>query len=97
MQDNGIHVPPWEGRRAQDALEQVRQRHAPRHTPCVICRQAINYKRKGKADSLSVQHLRSRRDFPHLTWEPSNWAPAHKSCNSSAGAGGSSTDIGLTS
>lgn len=97
MQHNGITIAPWEGRRAQQALEQVRRQHAPRRTPCVLCGQRIDYTRKGKADSLTVQHIKSRRDFPNLTWEPSNWAPAHKTCNLAAGAGGNTTDIGLTS
>lgn len=94
---NGVTIAAWSGRRAADALEQVRRNHAPKRTKCVICHQRINYATKGRRDSLSVQHLRSRRDFPHLTWEPSNWAPAHLYCNIAAGPGGQSTDIGLTS
>lgn len=37
---------------------------------------------------VSVQHLMARSTHPRLTWVPSNWAPAHLSCNKSAGATG---------
>jgi len=106
MRDNGLTVPAWSGRRAQAALEQVRTDHRPggpkaadpqRGTPCCICHMPIDYGAKGRPDSLTVQHVKSRRDFPHLTWNPSNWEPAHGQCNYAAGADGGLTPLGLTS
>lgn len=106
MTDNGITVPAWSGRRAQQALEQVRRDHRPggraatdrrRGTPCCICDMSIDYTSKGRPDSLTVQHVLSRRDYPHLTWEPSNWKPAHAACNYAAGADGGLTPLGITS
>lgn len=44
-----------------------------------------------------MQHLKSRKLFPELTWVPSNWAPAHKACNESAGSGDKPGLIGVTS
>lgn len=106
MRDTGLSIPPWSGRRAQQALDQVRQDHKPggpkatnpqTGTPCVICGMAIPYESRGKPDSLTVQHVKSRRDFPHLTWDSRNHEPAHASCNYAAGADGGLTSLGLTS
>lgn len=107
MRDNGLTVPAWSGRRAQAALEQVRTDHRPggpkatdrqRGTPCCECHMPLDYNSRGKPDSLTVQHVKSRRDFPHLTWEPKNWLPCHASCNYAAGADGvGMTGLGLTS
>jgi len=104
--DNGLTVPAWSGRRAQAALEQVRTDHRPggpkatdrqRGTPCCICGMDIPYDSRGKGDSLTVQHTKSRRDYPHLTWDARFWAPAHASCNYAAGADSGLTQLGLTS
>ncbi|RZU61755.1 HNH endonuclease [Zhihengliuella halotolerans] len=82
----GVSVPAWSGRAASRALDQVRAGGRARRTPCVICRQPIDYSlRYPHPQSCSVQHLKSRRDFPQLTWEPSNWAPAHLDCNKAEG------------
>lgn len=106
MRDNGLTVPAWSGRRAQAALEQVRTDHRPggpkatdrqRGTPCCICGMNIPYDSRGKGDSLTVQHTKSRRDYPHLTWDARFWAPAHASCNYAAGADSGLTSLGLTS
>lgn len=72
----------WGGRRAQRALEQVRAWGEARGIPCCICGQPIDYRlRKPDPRSCSVQHVKPRRSFPHLTWDPRNWAPAHLLCN----------------
>lgn len=87
MVDSGLSIPPWSGRAAQAALARVRSEGARLHTPCSICLLSIDYSlRYPHPQSCSVQHVRSRRDFPELTWDPSNWAPAHLDCNLSAGA-----------
>lgn len=105
---SGLHVPAWGGRRAAAALEWVRQAYGPgghlagptaddrrRGHPCVLCTQRINYGIKGKADSLTVEHVQKRSTHPHLTWDRGNWRPAHATCNY-AGNTGQPTDIGLT-
>lgn len=49
---------------------------------CVICLQPIDYDLVyPNPGSCSVQHLKSRKRFPELTWARSNWAPAHLRCN----------------
>lgn len=94
---DGRVIPEWGGRRKQKATELVRRRGEAAGLPCCICEQPINYAlRYPHPDSCSVQHLRSQRDFPHLRWEPSNWAPAHLYCNTSLGVG-SPADLGVMS
>lgn len=36
--------------------------------------------------------MKSRKLYPQLTWEPSNWKPAHLDCNKAAGTG---EDLGM--
>lgn len=94
----GIEIPAWGGRRAQEALDAVRKRGRRGRTPCVICRQPIDYSLSGKdPDGCTVQHVKSRKLFPALTWDPKNWAPAHRSCNLSVGTGERDESPGVTS
>jgi 5-methylcytosine-specific restriction endonuclease McrA len=82
----GLHIPPWSGRRAQDALRRVKAEGRRNNAPCCICDQGIDYSLAyPHPQSCSVQHMRSRKQFPELTWDPSNWAPAHLDCNKAAG------------
>lgn len=37
--------------------------------------------------SWTLDHVLSRRDYPHLAYEFSNLRPAHRACNSSKKAG----------
>lgn len=79
-------VRPWSGPPAQKALDQVRRHGEANDLPCCICKLPIDYSlRKPAKSACTVQHIKSRDAYPHLTWEPSNWAPAHADCNSSAG------------
>ena len=92
-----LPVPKWEGSRAQKALAQVRAHGSAKHLPCVLCGQPIDYSlRKPNPGSCSVQHVKPRALYPHLTWEPSNWAPAHLSCNVGERRG-DSAGLGVTS
>lgn len=78
-----MRIPEWSGRRAQDALERVRAYGQAHNVPCVICGLPIDYSlRKPHKQACTVQHTKSRELYPHLTWDPSNWAPAHADCNS---------------
>lgn len=98
MADIGASIPTWSGRRAASALAQVRTEGRQRRTPCLICRQRIDYDLPSKhPQGCTVQHIKSRRLFPELTWAPSNWAPAHKECNESAGDGSRGDDEGVSS
>lgn len=86
--DDGRTIPEWAGRRKTQALDRVRSEGSRRKAVCVICSLPIDYSlRYPHPQSCSVQHVKSRRDFPQLTWDPSNWAPAHLDCNLSQGAG----------
>lgn len=81
-------VPTWNGRRAADALAYVKAKGRREGEVCFICREAIDYSVPStEPDGCTVQHVKSRKYFPHLTWLRSNWRPAHRSCNSSAGSG----------
>lgn len=78
---------PWAGRARQEALRQVKAKGRRAKTPCVICTLPINYSLEyPHPQSCSVQHIKPRKAFPQLTWEPTNWAPAHLDCNKSAGS-----------
>lgn len=56
---------PWGGRAAARATRYVLARD---HGICWICHHP-------GADTLD--HIKNRRDFPELTWDPNNWAAAH--------------------
>lgn len=82
----GLHIPEWTGRRRAEALQRVKAEGRRTKAPCVICKQGIDYSLEyPHPQSCSVQHLKSRKLFRHLTWEPSNWGPAHLDCNKAAG------------
>ena len=83
-----MDIPEWAGRRAQAALDAVRKLGERDQLPCCICEMPIDYTlRYPHKQACTVQHLKPRTTHPHLTWEPSNMAPAHADCNSSQGAG----------
>ncbi len=87
MTASGVYNPPWSGRRASDALIKVKASGRRQRAPCCICGQGIDYALEyPHPQSCSVQHIKSRKVYPHLTWEPSNWAPAHLDCNKAAGS-----------
>ena len=87
----------WEGRRRANALRRVKSIGRRLGSPCVICRQSIDYSLEyPHPQSCSVQHLLSRKLRPDLTWVPSNHGPAHLDCNKSDGDGtAASYDLGV--
>lgn len=88
MADSGVSIPEWGGRRAADALRFVKEIGRRNRTPCVLCGHAIDYSLPSRhPQGCTVQHVKSRKHFPQLTWARSNWAPAHAECNFEAGAG----------
>lgn len=101
--DSGATIPTWAGRRAQDALTRVKANGRANRTPCALCTQRIDYSLTYPHPmSCSVQHIKSRHHWPELTWDPTNHAPAHLTCNQQAGAGhnprtGVAADLGVTS
>ncbi|MDZ5077882.1 hypothetical protein [Nesterenkonia sp. HG001] len=83
---DGRSTPAWNGRRAARALDEVKRKGRARGEPCCICKQPIDYDLPSTdPDGCSVQHVKSRALFPHLTWDPANWSPAHLSCNKAEG------------
>jgi len=95
--ENGVSIPEWSGRRRAEALARVKAEGQRSGTPCCICRQGIEYSLEyPHPQSCSVQHVKSRKLYPHLTWDPSNWSPAHSDCNKSAGAE-QALDLGVMS
>ncbi len=98
MRTEGMSIPTWGGRRAVAALNQVKAEGRRKRTPCCLCHQPIDYSIPSTDPrGCTVQHIQSRKLFPQLTWSPSNWAPAHKGCNESAGDGREASDEGVTS
>ena len=93
---DGRDIPAWTGRARAKALERVKAQGARARTPCAICLQRIDYGLEyPHPSSCSVQHIKSQQHFPHLRWDPRNWAPAHLDCNK--GAGNRPTiDLGIT-
>lgn len=93
----GGGIPQWGGRRTKTALQALKKRGKQTNTPCAICGQPIDYTLDyPDPNSCSVQHLIPRSVRPELTWEPSNWAPAHLTCNKAQGAK-LQLDLGVTS
>lgn len=79
-------VPPWSGARMMKVVAEQKRIHAHRNSPCFLCGQSIDY--RALPDDLhrfSVEHIIPRSIRPDLTWEPSNWAPAHMDCNKRKG------------
>lgn len=98
MTDTGARIPTWSGRRASDALAFVKARGRRNKQPCCICHHAIDYSLPSTdPQGCTVQHIKSRKLFPELTWVQSNWGPAHKQCNESAGDGRRGVDEGVSS
>jgi len=94
----GIDVPPWGGRRAQEALAQVKARGRRASLPCVICSQPIDYGLTyPHQDSCSVQHVKPRKRYPELTWDPRNWEPSNLVCNKQQGERDAPPSLGITS
>ena len=72
----------WHGQAAQEALAIVKRRGRAQHLPCCICGRVIDYDLPGTDPmGCTVQHAKSRKRHPELTWVASNWRPAHSSCN----------------
>lgn len=96
--DLGVTAPAWNGRRAAEALQRVKSLGRKRRSPCWECEQPIDYSLPSThPDGCTVQHVKSRKLFPELTWDPSNWKPCHKACNESAGSGDRGEKTGVTS
>ena len=83
-----VAIPDWNGRRATNALQLIRTIGARNQLPCWICHGPIDYTlRYPHRRSCTVQHIIARSLRPDLTWNPTNWAPAHLQCNQDYGDG----------
>ncbi|MCL1840793.1 MAG: hypothetical protein FWF75_03450 [Propionibacteriaceae bacterium] len=72
----------WNGHAAEQALATVKRRGRAQHLPCCICGRVIDYDLPGTDPmGCTVQHTKSRKRHPELTWVSSLWQPAHRSCN----------------
>lgn len=89
-----IHSPQYRAMRAR-----LKDSWQARNEPCWICGQAtIDWDGPANAqDSFELEHVKSRKHYPHLTLDPSNARPAHGRCNRSKGAGDARPGIGTTS
>lgn len=85
---SGQDVKPWAGRAVTVALQRVKARGVRDNLPCCLCGQPIDYRLTyPNRWSCTVQHVKARAYHPELTWDPSNWAPAHLQCNLDAPKG----------
>ena len=68
------------------ARRRVTRQVRARNEPCCICSQPIDYTLHWPNPlSFSVQHLKSRKARPDLTFDVSNCMAAHLNCNQSQG------------
>lgn len=70
-------IPDWSGRAVMEARELV-ARYLP--TACGKCGQTVTAR-----DRWVVGHKKDRWQYPHLTWDPSNWQPEHRACSDRSG------------
>lgn len=83
-----MHVRPWRGRAATNALVYLKWRARQEDLPCCICGEPIDFDLDSMDDlGCTVEHVKPRSTHPELTWIPSNHAPAHSVCNKSRGNG----------
>ena len=73
---------PWAGAHVTKAREYVKRVYG---WTCWICGHAIT-----DDDDYTVDHVKERKHYPELTWEPSNWRPAHKRKHPEFGCPGNS-------
>lgn len=71
----------WGGGRASKARAQLQPLIDRGEAICSKCGRAVT-----PGQAWDVDHRVNRDQAPGLTWEPSNWAIAHRSCNRAAGA-----------
>lgn len=68
------------------------------HHPCWLCGQPIDYgAHHTDPNSFSVDHIKSRLDYPELREEPTNLAAAHLRCNTGRGTRDPAPTIGSAS
>lgn len=76
---NATHgIPPWEGRRAQQARQTMASRLPE---PCGQCGEPVD-----GTSRWVVGHIKSRQEYPELTWDPTNWRIEHAQCSSRSAA-----------
>lgn len=78
-------VTEWGGRKVQEARAYL-ARYLP--APCGKCGKTVHPDPAGTRPGRSgwvVGHKVDRNTHPHLTWEPSNWQPEHRSCSDASG------------
>lgn len=94
------YTPEWTGgisRKARDYLMR-KIRDGEISGDCCLCGLEIDLSVPyPNRECLTTQHVVPRSVAPHLTDDPSNWAPAHMSCNQAAGDRLSSIPIGRRS
>lgn len=77
-------IPPWSGPRVSRIVAEQKARHAQLRSACCLCQQPIDYTLPDDHPMrFSVEHIIARAVRPDLTWDPSNWGPAHMRCNKS--------------
>jgi 5-methylcytosine-specific restriction endonuclease McrA len=76
----------------------AKEQRAKRH-PCWLCGQAIDYTvvDGSTPESYTYDHIKPYSTHPHLAYDPTNGASAHRRCNQSRGNRTPERPIGRTS
>jgi 5-methylcytosine-specific restriction endonuclease McrA len=75
-----------------------RQQWAARQAPCVLCGQRIDYSLPpDDPQAFTVEHTVPLSVDRARHYDPTNWQPAHRSCNSSRGNRPPPLDLGTPS
>lgn len=92
-----LDVKPWSGKQRTMVLRECKVLWEREKLPCSICHQPIDYGLEyPDGRSCSIEHIKSRSMYPELTWDATNWAPAHLDCNRQNN-NQDNLDIGVTS
>ena len=87
----------WQTRRAQNLRNDYRDQCEEANAPCWLCGQPINYHAAANTpNAFELDHFLPQDDYPELALEPSNFRPAHCSCNRARGKREAPTALGPT-
>ena len=89
---------PWNTRAGKVLRAEVAAHYQAQNAPCWLCGQPIDYAAPANdPDALEIDHVKSRKRFPHLALDRNNLRPSHHRCNRGKGAGEAQIAMGDTS
>lgn len=92
-----MDIPEWTGRLRRKTTAAYKKRCQEIGARCWLCEQPIDYTAPpGTTNAFELDHFYPRADYPELTWEETNFRPAHASCNRARGKRDAPTALGPT-